>query len=44
MVGGSVSVSGKMHGIDEQSLLDCELGYFTLIDAVASDGFEGEKN
>ncbi len=43
MVGDSISVSGRMHGIDDGSLLDCELGYFTMIDAVASEGIEGEK-
>lgn len=46
MVGESVSVSGKTHGntvdsgnkyIDEQSLLESELGYFTLIDANPSE-------
>lgn len=53
MVGDSISVTGKLHGnpnpnsgnayIDEQSLLESELGYFTMIDAVASEGIEGEK-
>lgn len=53
MVGSSISVSGKTHGnttpysgnayIDEQSTLESELGYFTMIDAVASDGIEGER-
>ena len=51
-VGDSISVTGKTHGtpfesgnayIDEQSLLESELGYFTMIDAVASEGVEGEK-
>lgn len=54
MVGNSISVSGKIHGntdpnssgnayVDEQSVLESELGYFTMIDAVASEGVEGEK-
>ena len=29
--------------IDEQTLLETELGYFAMIDAVASEGVEGEK-
>ena len=46
MVGASVSVSGKIHGstnaagnayTDEQSLVESEIGYFTMIDAVASE-------
>ncbi|KAL9190001.1 hypothetical protein ACHAXT_009676 [Thalassiosira profunda] len=51
MVGDSISVSGRVHGpipsgneyVDEQSVLESELGYFTLIDAVASEGVEGER-
>eukprot|EP00571_Detonula_confervacea_P017769 CAMPEP_0172311552 /NCGR_PEP_ID=MMETSP1058-20130122/15116_1 /TAXON_ID=83371 /ORGANISM="Detonula confervacea, Strain CCMP 353" /LENGTH=186 /DNA_ID=CAMNT_0013024773 /DNA_START=115 /DNA_END=675 /DNA_ORIENTATION=- len=53
MVGDSISVSGKTHGspnpdsgnayIDELSLLESELGFFSMIDAVASEGIEGEK-
>jgi hypothetical protein len=43
MVGEAISVTGKTHGLDEQSLLDAEVGYFTMIDAVASEGIEGEK-
>ena len=54
MVGNSIAVSGRTHGntdpnssgnayVDEQSLLESELGYFTMIDAVASEGVEGEK-
>ena len=51
-MGDSISVSGKTHGnpfesgnvyIDEQALLESELGYFSMIDAVASEGVEGEK-
>uniref|UniRef100_A0A7S2HD48 Uncharacterized protein n=1 Tax=Helicotheca tamesis TaxID=374047 RepID=A0A7S2HD48_9STRA len=41
-VGESVSVSGIMHGLDESARIDCELGYFALIDA-ASEGVEGYK-
>jgi hypothetical protein len=44
MVGEAISVTGKTHGLDEQSLLDAEVGYFTMIDAVASEGIEGERN
>ena len=44
MVGDSISVTGQTHGLDEQSLLDAEVGYFTMIDAVASEGIEGERN
>jgi hypothetical protein len=43
-VGDAISVSGQTHGVDEASLLDAEVGYFTMIDAVASEGVEGEKN
>lgn len=53
MVGESISVSGKMHGssyigsdvyLGEMSMNESELGYFTMIDAVASDdGVKGEK-
>ena len=43
MVGDSISVTGQTHGLDEKSLLDAEVGYFTMIDAVASEGIEGEK-
>ncbi len=53
MVGESISVTGKMHGssyngsdayLGEQSINESEVGYFTMIDAVASDdGVEGEK-
>ena len=43
MVGESVSVTGKTHGIDEQSLLDAEVGYFTMIDTISDGGIEGEK-
>ena len=51
-VGDSISVIGKTHGnpfesgnvyIDEQTLLETELGYFAMIDAVASEGVEGEN-
>jgi hypothetical protein len=44
MVGEAISVTGETHGLDEQSLLDAEVGYFTMIDAVASEGIEGERN
>lgn len=43
MVGESISVTGKTHGIDEKSLVDAEVGYFTMIDAIASEGIEGER-
>jgi len=53
MVGDSISVSGKMHGssyngsdvyLGELSMNESEVGYFTMIDSVASeDGVEGEK-
>jgi hypothetical protein len=43
MVGESISLTGKTHGIDERDLIDAEVGYFTMIDAVASEGIEGEK-
>lgn len=29
---------------DEQAMQECESGYFTMVDAVASDGIEGVKN
>ncbi len=49
MVGNSICVTGKTHGnpdanidgneyVDEMSLIESELGYFTMIDAV-----EGER-
>lgn len=54
MVGESISVTGKMHGssyngsneyLGEQSINESEVGFFTMIDSVASDnGVEGEKN
>lgn len=44
MVGDSITVSGATHGIDEQSLLDAEVGYFTMVDSAASEGIEGERN
>lgn len=28
---------------DEQAMQECESGYFTMVDAVASDGIEGVK-
>ncbi|KAL7536907.1 hypothetical protein ACHAXR_012120 [Thalassiosira sp. AJA248-18] len=40
MVGASISVSGKIHGgigANEQFPIDSELGYFTMIDAEASE-------
>ena len=53
MVGESISVTGKIHGnpnpdsgnafADQQAVLEDELGFFTMIDAVASEGIEGEK-
>eukprot|EP00804_Cyclotella_cryptica_P007268 CCRYP_017875-RA/>CCRYP_017875-RA protein AED:0.08 eAED:0.08 QI:335/1/1/1/1/1/2/96/145 len=43
MIGESISVTGKTHGLDERDMLDAEVGYFTIIDAVASEGIEGEK-
>lgn len=53
MIGDSISVSGKMHGssykgsdvyLGELSMNESEVGYFTMIDSVASeDGVEGEK-
>jgi len=51
--GESLTITGKTHGnfnpdsgnayIDEASLLESEVGYFAMIDAVASDGVEGER-
>ena len=52
MVGSSIAVAGKTHAnldnsgnayIDELSLIESELGFFSMIDAVACDGIEGEK-
>eukprot|EP00584_Thalassiosira_punctigera_P025520 CAMPEP_0172550668 /NCGR_PEP_ID=MMETSP1067-20121228/31555_1 /TAXON_ID=265564 ORGANISM="Thalassiosira punctigera, Strain Tpunct2005C2" /NCGR_SAMPLE_ID=MMETSP1067 /ASSEMBLY_ACC=CAM_ASM_000444 /LENGTH=304 /DNA_ID=CAMNT_0013338305 /DNA_START=38 /DNA_END=949 /DNA_ORIENTATION=+ len=53
MIGDSIAVSGKIHGnpnpnsgnahVDNLAVLEYELGYFTMIDAVASEGVEGEK-
>ena len=43
VVGGEfVSATGQIHGLDEAAKVDCEVGYFSLIDA-ASEGVEGEK-
>jgi len=36
MIGGSVSVSGKIHDSTSNEL-DIEVGYFTLIDSAASE-------
>lgn len=44
MMGDSITVSGATHGIDEQSLLDAEVGYFTMVDSAASEGIEGERS
>mmetsp|Transcript_62847 Transcript_62847/g.185613 ORF Transcript_62847/g.185613 Transcript_62847/m.185613 type:complete len:81 (-) Transcript_62847:219-461(-) len=38
MVGELVSIQGDMHGLDESANVDCQLGYFSLIDSTA----EGE--
>jgi hypothetical protein len=49
MVGNSISVTGRTHGnpdanidgneyVDEMSMIESELGYFTMIDSV-----EGER-
>lgn len=53
MVGGSLSVTGNTHGnpnsdsgnvyIDDQAVLENELGYFSMIDSVASEGVKGER-
>ena len=55
MVGESISVTGRTHGnpspnvdgneyVDELSLLESELGYFTMIDAVAGERpVEGDR-
>ena len=47
LVGESLSVSGKTHGNifndDDANLLDAELGFFAMIDSVASEGVEGDK-
>ena len=53
MVGESIAVNGKIHGnpnpdsgdafADQRAIREDELGYFTMIDAVASEGIEGEK-
>ena len=37
MVGGSVSVSGKIHDSTSNAGLQLEVGYFTLIDSAASE-------
>ena len=44
MVGDSISVSGTMHGLDDRDQIDCDLGFFTIIDAAASEGIEGVKS
>lgn len=54
MVGDSIAVNGKIHGasytgsnayLDEQSMNESEVGYFTMIDSATSeDGVEGERN
>lgn len=43
MIGESICVTGRTHGLDVRDLIDVEVGYFTIIDAVASEGIEGEK-
>ena len=37
MVGGSVSVSGKIHDSTSNAGVGIDVGYFTLIDSVASE-------
>jgi hypothetical protein len=37
MVGDCVGIIGIMHGDDEASQLDCEVGYFSLIDASSEE-------
>lgn len=32
MVGDSISVEGVVHGLDEAANVDCEVGYFSIID------------
>jgi hypothetical protein len=33
-----------MHGLDDRDQIDCDLGFFTIIDAAASEGIEGVKS
>ena len=42
MVGESVEVEGVIHGLDERDNVDCEVGFFALIDSEA-EGVKGEK-
>lgn len=43
-IGDVVEVEGIMHGLDEAAEVDCEVGFFALLDAAsADDGREGEK-
>lgn len=53
MVGSSIAVAGKTHAnldnsgnayIDEQSLFENEVGFFSMIDSATSEGIEGVKS
>lgn len=37
VVGSSIGIIGSIHGDDEASKVDCEVGYFSLIDASSEE-------
>jgi hypothetical protein len=37
MVGESIGIAGSIHGKDEAAKVDCEVGYFSLIDASSEE-------